>query len=106
MEGLRQDNEMSGKCTRARRLKLFTRKGRLGNGATRNCPPFHFRVVPRCAPTSGVPEISFFSVIYLPWQPYGALRFSTIFNGVLIHLQASLSIAPPLRRIVSFFCIV
>lgn len=28
MEGLRGDNEMSGKCTRARWLKLFTRKGR------------------------------------------------------------------------------
>lgn len=28
MAGLRGDNEMSGKCTRARWLKLFTRKGR------------------------------------------------------------------------------
>lgn len=28
MEGLHRDNEMSGKCTRARWLKLFTRKGR------------------------------------------------------------------------------
>lgn len=84
MEGLREDNEMSGKCTRARRLKLFTRKGRLGNGATRNCQPFHFRVVPRCAPTSGVPEISFFSVIYL-----GSL--TELFNNFQLSLNTSSS---------------
>lgn len=80
MAGFREDNEMSRKCTRARRLKLFTRKGRPGSGATRNCPPFHFRVVPRCAPTSGVPEISFFNIMH-----HGSLtELYAILNRVLI----------------------
>lgn len=43
MAGFREDNEMSGKCTRVRRLKLFTRKGRPGRGGDQELPAIPFQ---------------------------------------------------------------
>jgi len=99
MEGLREDNEMSGKCTRLRWLSYSC--VRAGSNATRNCSPFHFGVAPRCARTSGVPEISFLDI--KPRSLSGVRSFTTILHRVLITLSSDPLYARPSCRTVSLF---
>jgi len=98
MEGLREDNEMSGKCTRPRWLSYSC--VRAGSSATRNCSPFHFGVAPRCARTSGVPEISFLGI--KPCSLSGT-RSTTILHRVLITLSSDPLYARPSCRTASLF---
>lgn len=94
MVGLRRrDDEMSGKCARA--AKVIHAWG--PRAATRNCPPFHFGVVPECARTSGVPEIS---CLKLPRPFTGRTRrasrqfYTACLNYVRFSLCASATVDP------------